>query len=186
MHIKSIAFIILNAVFIMSSYAQSIKEFAEDAKVVYQGDTVLIKAEYATIFSREITDKLDNNRLVYDSLRKSYKKLMVENKKLIKALKSSQSKIKALIVNSDLGSSQLDKLAEEIGNLTEISEDMEETNQDFEETNIKFKVEIEDLKEQNKTLKKQIRKVRWQAIKGYIISGLTGIAVGIGIFAAAS
>ena len=183
---KSIGVFIFSLVISLHAYTQSKKEFQPDSQVetVYAGDTVLIHAEYATIFSKEITTKIDNNRLVYDSLRRSYRRLIGENKRLINALQASQAKLERLVANNDSGAASLGKIGEEIENLTGISEELEETNSDFEETNVKFNNEIQALKEQNKLLKKQIKKVRWQQWKGYIASGLAGIAIGIGIMAA--
>ena len=96
-------------------YTQSLKEFADGHQTqrVMKGDTVLIKAEYATVFSAQVTDKLDKNRIVYDSLRKSYQKLIAENKKLIKALKSSQSNIETLIANNNSEASTLNRISDD-------------------------------------------------------------------------
>ena len=183
---KNIVSYLFFLVISVPAYTQSTKEFKPGSQVetVHAGDTVLIRAESATIFSKEITTKLDHNRLVYDSLRKSYRRLIGENKRLIEALQNSQVKLERLVANNDSGAASLDKIGEEIENLTDISKELEETNSDFEETNGKFNDEIQALKEQNKLLKKQIKKVRWQQWKGYIVSGLAGLAIGVGIMAA--
>lgn len=158
-----------------------VREFgeADEGLTAFRGDTIIIRADTASVVSARVTGQLNANLDEYRALRIRYREVIDSNTLMIGYLRSVQQSIQRVINNQESGQLQLDELREVAEGLVEITGDLDQNNAMMGAVNEDLELRIQELEAENDKLKAQIRHLWFDGVTDKLITGGLGVAIGV-------